>query len=247
VIDNDSAKDPSCVVTFNANPGQVTAASLKVLATGVNVEEITATGTVGLNGLNIVARNVSGRNFFIGGKGVSLIGGNYGNFDGCQIAQDGGRVWLGATNVLVQDVKIENVRREGCSDHVDGIQIWGANHVTFRNMNLVAPMPTLTVIARPGMAGGKAYPLTDIRFEGGHYGKAVYGFYTFNICSGTDKAQNIVLDGVDAAEQGNIFRCAALTQNPAVNIKNSTIKAAACGGSANLWQNNTYVGGVNCD
>jgi hypothetical protein len=77
--------------------------------------------------------------------------------------------------VLVQDVKIENVRRVGCSDHVDGIQIWGANHVTFRNMNLVAPMPTLTVIARPGMAGGKAYPLTDIRFEGGHYLGALGG------------------------------------------------------------------------
>jgi hypothetical protein len=39
--------------------------------------------------------------------------------------------WLGTHDILVQNVTIHDVRKQkACPDHPDGIQIWGANHVT---------------------------------------------------------------------------------------------------------------------
>ena len=154
VINNDPAKASTCVVTFDAAPGTVTAESFKVLATGVNVEEIDSNQTLALSGINITARNMTGSNFFIGGRDIQLIGGDFGGFDACAVSyEDGGRIWLGVSDVLVEDVNIHDVHKGGsCADHPDGIQIWGAHDVVLRDLTM-SNLPTLGILMRPGAAG----------------------------------------------------------------------------------------------
>jgi chitodextrinase len=214
-IGKDSAKTSAADVLFRPAPGAtVTLGSLSISGSHVEVRDmrLTTDGSVGSNPIDtrdVTLRNLTGRSLFLRADDVLIAGGSYGGFNGCDSGapEDGVKLWSdsnrGADGIVLDGVRIHDIRRTGCDRHTDCIQIYSGTNHTIKNSTLVN-CPTTGIIARPS---GSSQKLENITIENNYFGPVLDGSEAINIGTAPDRCSGIVIRHNTVVDDSSSFDC----------------------------------------
>ena len=234
-IDKDSSKTSPADVVFRPAAGaSVVLDELSVRGSHVEIRNmrLVTDGAVGSNPIDtrdVTLRNVSGRSLFLRADDTRIVGGSFGGFNACSSGapEDGIKLWSdssrGADGIVLDGVRVHDVRRTGCDIHSDCIQIYsGTNHV-IKNSTLVN-CPTSGIIARPSSSSQR---LENITIENNFFGPVLDGSEAINIGTSPDRCSGIVVRYNTVANESSSFDCRTGGGEPGSLVEGNIIRVGA--------------------
>jgi hypothetical protein len=214
-IEKDSGKTAAEDVLFRPAAGaSVTLGGLNIRGSHVEIRDmrLAGDGAVGSDPIDtrdVTLRNITGRSLFLRADDTRVIGGSYGGFNGCESGapEDGVKLWSdsnrGADGIVLDGVRIHDIRRTGCDRHTDCIQIYSGTNHTIKNSTLVN-CPTTGIIARPS---GSSQKLENITIENNYFGPVLDGSEAINIGTAPDRCSGIVIRHNTVVNDSSSFDC----------------------------------------
>ena len=242
-IDKDASKTSASDVVFRPAAGAtVTLAYLDIAGSHLEVRDLTATAGVDVDSnpidtRDVTLRNISGRSLFLRADDVSVIGGSYGGFNGCDagMPEDGVKLWSdssrGADGITLDGVLIHDIRRTGCDRHTDCIQIYSGTNHTIKNSTLVN-CPTTGIIARPS---GSSQALANITIENNYFGSVLDGSEAINIGTSPDRCSGIVVRYNTVVNESSSFDCVTPSGSPGSLVEGNIISIGAGNDAVFRW------------
>ena len=234
-IEKDPSKAAADDVLFRPAAGAtVTLGGLTVRGSHVELRDmrLVGDGSVGSDPIDtrdVTLRNLTGRSLFLRADDTRVIGGSYGGFNGCDsgMPEDGVKLWSdgnrGANGIVLDGVRIHDIRRTGCDRHTDCIQIYSGTNHTIKNSTLVN-CPTTGIIARPSSSSQK---LENITIENNYFGAVLDGSEAINIGTAPDRCSGMVIRHNTVASESSSFDCLTASGAPGSLVEGNIIRVGS--------------------
>jgi hypothetical protein len=248
-IEKDSGKTTAEDVVFRPAAGaSVILGGLNIRGSHVEVRDmrLAGDGAVGSDPIDtrdVTLRNLTGRSLFLRADDTRVIGGSYGGFNGCESGapEDGVKLWSdsnrGADGIVLDGVRIHDIRRTGCDRHTDCIQIYSGTNHTIKNSTLVN-CPTTGIIARPS---GSSQKLENITIENNYFGAVLDGSEAINIGTAPDRCSGMVIRYNTVVNESSSFDCLTSSGAPGSLVEGNIISVGS--GNDATFRNNVFRSG----